>query len=394
MIKFTANKKKYFLLITVFFVIVSLISYYIFTQYKKLQFQLSSTRQEVFSTKKQLDTTIKAFLHFKSTDQVKRNDSLESENNKINKTFKLAVDTYENLVQLRENTKKTSSFDEQFSSILILLSERNYSSSSALLIQLKKDIKMKQIEIANAFQIPQNVVTNNTPPSNGSQRQVVETEKGEFMMDIIAADLNSTKVVIDTASDGTCANECPVMALGEYAARSGAFAAINGQYFCPADYPSCSGKKNAFDTLLMNKNKVYFNSDNNVYSTNPAVVFGQGYARFLGQSLQWGRDTGVDGVISNYPLLVTNGEIVFGGGGDAKWSGKGSRSFIGNTGTSVYIGVIYNATVEDAAFVLKKLGVQNALNLDSGGSTALWQNGRYLAGPGRNTPFGILFVRR
>jgi len=29
--------------------------------------------------------------------------------------------------------------------------------------------------------------------------------------------------------------------------------------FCPSTYPQCAGKTNSFDTLLMNKNKVYFN---------------------------------------------------------------------------------------------------------------------------------------
>ena len=36
---------------------------------------------------------------------------------------------------------------------------------------------------------------------------------------------------------------------------------------------------------------------------------------------------------------------------------------------------------------------ENALNLDSGGSTALWSGG-YKAGPGRYIPNAILFVNR
>jgi exopolysaccharide biosynthesis protein len=234
----------------------------------------------------------------------------------------------------------------------------------------------------------------NTAPGNGYQRQLVKTERGDYMVDIIAADLNSTKVIVDTASDSDCADNCPVMSLGDFASRSGAFAAVNGQYFCPSTYPSCAGKANAFDTLLMNKNKVYFNSANNVYSTNPAAVFGSGYSRFMGRASDWGRDTGVDAVVSNYPLLVSGGNIAVSDSGDAKQSGKGSRAFIGGSGNIAYIGVIYNANVTDMGYVLKTMGVQNALNLDSGGSLALWSNGRYIAGPGRGLPFGILFVRR
>ncbi len=141
----------------------------------------------------------------------------------------------------------------------------------------------------------------------------------------------------------------------------------------------------------MNKNKIYFNSENNVYSNVPVAVFGSGFARFIGASSGWGRDTSVDSVIANQPLLLSGGNIVFGGDGDPKKGSKGSRSFIGNKGSIVYIGVVHDATVAEVAYVLKALGLENALNLDSGGSTALWSGG-YKAGPGRNIPNTILFV--
>lgn len=238
-----------------------------------------------------------------------------------------------------------------------------------------------------------NIAASNVLPTNGYSRQVVTTERGNFTVSVVAGDLNSTRVIVDTASGGTCTNECPVLSLGDYAARSGAYAGINGPYFCPATYDSCSGKKNAFDTLLMNKNKVYFNSDNNVYSTVPAAIFYGNTARFVGQSLEWGRDTGVDSVIANYPLLLRDGNINFTGSGDGKLSSIGNRSFIGIKDNYAYIGVVSSATVADVAVVLKAMGMKNALNLDSGGSTALWFDG-YKFGPGRGLPFGVLFIRK
>jgi hypothetical protein len=143
----------------------------------------------------------------------------------------------------------------------------------------------------------------------------------------------------------------------------------------------------------MNKNKVYFNSSNNVYSNVPVAIFGSGFARFIGQSSGWGRDTGVDGVIANQPLLLSGGNIAFGGDSDPKKGSVGSRGFVANKGSTVYIGIVYNATVVQAAYALKALGLENALNLDSGGSTALWFGG-YKAGPGRNIPNAVLFVRK
>ena len=143
----------------------------------------------------------------------------------------------------------------------------------------------------------------------------------------------------------------------------------------------------------MNKDKTYFNSDNNVYSTNPAVIFGGGYIRFIESSSQWGRDTSIESMISNYPLLVSGGNLSFGGDDDPKKGPKGTRSFVANKGTSVFIGVVHNATVAESARVLKSLGMENALNLDNGGSTALYSNG-YKVGPGRDIPNAILFINK
>lgn len=246
--------------------------------------------------------------------------------------------------------------------------------------------------IVTSTPVPQNV--SNTPPTSGYQRQSVRIDSGTYSVDIISASLNSTKVIVDTASDSDCKDNCPVMSLGEYASRSGAYAGINGSFFCPASYPTCAGNTNSFDTLLMNKNKHYFNSDNNVYSTVPAAIFSPGSARFVGQSLEWGRDTGVDAVIANYPLYIAGGNVVFGDNGDPKIDGKGSRTFISSKGGTVYIGVIYGVSGGEAAKVLKELGMDSALGLDQGGSTALWFGGRYIAGPGRSIPNAVLFVNR
>jgi hypothetical protein len=143
----------------------------------------------------------------------------------------------------------------------------------------------------------------------------------------------------------------------------------------------------------MNKNKVYFNSDNNVYSVIPAVIFGGSWVRFVEKSLEWGRDTGIDSMIANQALLVKDSQIKFTGDGDPKKENKSNRAYVANKGNTVYIGVVHNATAAQSAIVLQTLGVENALNLDSGGSTALWFSG-YKVGPGRNLPNVILFVRK
>ncbi len=326
-------------------------------------------------------------------DQYARNDRLQDELTNIQKTYRQATTVYEELVDLRALTRDTRALDERFALILGKLAERQWATASADVILLAGDIAATKTKIAASFAIPANVPENNTAPQTGYRRQVVKLDIGEYLVDIVAADMNSTRVIVDTASDATCTRDCPVLSLGEYVARNNAFAGINGSYFCPADYPSCSEKKNSFDTLLMNKNKVYFNSDNNVYSTVPAVIFLSGSMRFVGRSLEWGRDTSPDGVLANQPLLLSGGNVTFGGDTDPKKGSKGTRGFVGNKGSVAYIGVVHNATVVEVAHVLKTMGLENGLNLDSGGSTALWSGG-YKAGPGRGIPNAILFVRK
>ncbi|MFZ2152750.1 MAG: phosphodiester glycosidase family protein [Microgenomates group bacterium] len=331
----------------------------------------------------QLEQKVNEYEEFKKSDQVVINENLNKELKELKTILKSTIISYEDLIDLRSDKKQLATIDKYFAQTLDWVTKENIASASATLKLLGLEIKKESDRRAVA----------SVPASGAVGTQTVNTNSGEFAVRVISADLRTTKVVVDTASDGSCGDNCPVMSLGTYAARSGAIAAINGPYFCPASYPACASKKNSFDTLMMNKNKVYFNSDNNVYSSVPAAIFST-TSRFVSQSSQWGRDTGVDSVIAGQPLLVFNGQSQFSGDGDPKKSGKGTRAFIGGTDNTVYIGLVYNCTVAEMANVVVGLGIKNAINLDSGGSIALWQNGKYLAGPGRDLPFGILLVRR
>jgi len=360
---------------------------------KKSDMQNSLLENKLKLTQAKLDK-------LKNEDQYKINQGLKKNIDNIQTSYKTSVDLYERILDLKAQKVNTNDLDKEFAQSLEYLYKLNYSSASATLAILQAGVKKEEALLIvptqapnQAPSAPQNVVANNTPPSSGFSIQSVSADSGTFTVEIVAADLNSTKVIVDTASDSDCSNNCPTLSLADYVSRSGAFAGINGSYFCPAEYPSCAGKTGSFDTLLMNKNKVYFNSSNNVYSTNPAVIFSGNSARFVGQALEWGRDTGVDAVLSNYPLLVSGGNVSYSGGGDPKFAPKGPRDFVAVKGNMVYIGIVLNASMEDSAHVLKAMGMDNALNLDEGGSTALWAGG-YKAGPGRNIPNAILFVHK
>jgi hypothetical protein len=331
--------------------------------------------------------------NLKSKDPYKTNIELKKQIDEVQKTFNQSVSVYESLLDLENPPKNLKNLDAFFANVITQLSKQDYTGASKSLVDLSAKIKEEQARIVSTIVIPANVPANNNAPSSGYSKQKVNSDAGEFLVDIVAGDLGSTRIIVDTASDSTCTNDCPVLPLATYVSRSGAYAGINGTYFCPATYPTCAGKTNSFDLLLMNKNKTYFNSDNNVYSNNPGVAFNGGNVRFVTAVSQFGRDTAIDGMISNFPLLVFNSNVVFGGDDDPKKGGRGNRSFIANKGNTVYIGIVRSATVAEVAQVLKAMGMENGLNLDSGGSTALWSGG-YKVGPGRDIPNAILFVKK
>lgn len=353
-------------------------------------------KTQVLDLTKILEKTKKELGILKNQDQIKINEQLKIDIKKTHDAYNQIIKPYEKMQDLKVQKQDVKELEKTYAEIVKYLSDLNYSSGSALLVQLNIDIDKKYSAIAAAQTSTtpnQTASVSNTPPGNGYSFQAVKTDAGTFNIAIIAADLNSTRVIVDTASDSDCSNNCPVMSLGDYAARNGAYAGINGPFFCPAEYPTCAGKTNSFDTLLMNKNKHYFNSENNKYSTVPLVYFIGNTMGVRGQTLEWGRDTGVDSVVANFPLYIQGNNNVFGGSGDAKLTNKGTRTFVANKGNFAYIGIIYNASSDDAAKVLKALGFENALGLDQGGSTALWFSG-YKAGPGRNLPSALLFVRK
>lgn len=359
-----------------------------------LSAELNKFKNDNQQLSKRLSSTQKELQKVEGEDQVVKNKKLEDEIKNIHDSYQNLIITYQDILDLKAQKGNTTEIDALFAKTLNYLSDKNYSSASATIATINNLVDLQTVKIvAASAPAPQAVTQSNNAPGSGYTRQAVSTDNGSFTVDIIAADLNSTRVILDTASDSDCKDSCPALSLATYVARSGAYAGINGTYFCPASYPTCAGKTNSFDLLVMNKNKHYFNSDNNVYSTNPAAIFSGGSARFVGQALEWGRDTGPDSVISNYPLLVSGGNITYTDGGDPKFLSKGPRDFIANKGSTVYIGTISNATMGDAAKVLKALGMDNAMNLDEGGSTALWFNG-YIMGPGRDIPNAILFVRK
>src|SRR3989339_94635 len=165
-----------------------------FSYYKKTSSEISSLNQIKAKTEKTLNSISKELIGLKNQDQYKINKDLESKIKSIETTYSKAVAAYEKLLDLKVITKKTEKFDSAYADILTLLSKRNYSSAEADLLTFEKDINDEKQKVLASFQIPVNVPESNSPPGSGYQQQVVKSDVGDFLVGIVSADLNSTRV--------------------------------------------------------------------------------------------------------------------------------------------------------------------------------------------------------
>ena len=337
-----------------------------------------------------LDTTLSEKLSeltiLKNDDQVVKNASLAAEIASIEKTYLAGQQLFEDRSDLVIAGGKTSAVDLALAKFLGLLSEKKWREADEQRAKVRTEID--KVAAASIPKVTTPTATSsNTAPGSGYSRQKVSTGRGEFVISLIVAP--GARAVVETAGDSDCVDNCPTKSLAEHIAASGGFAGINGAYFCPPDYPRCQGKVNSFDTLAVNgRTKSVHNRANNVYSTVPLVAMYGTSLSFYDQTVQWGVDTGSNGAIANFPRLLRDGNVATGDDG-----GKGTRGFIGVKDGAIVIGHVFAASLLDTAEVLKTLGLQNALNLDGGGSSALWIDGGYKVGPGRSLPTAIVLVR-
>ena len=239
------------------------------------------------------------------------------------------------------------------------------------------------------------------PPGSGYSRITVKTEVGDFGVSVVSIDMAGVRMITDTANDDNCSNDCSTLSLSDFVTRNGGFAGINGSYFCPAAYPDCQDKKNSFDfpvynTRLgkwINQDKLFWDNRALIYQDGGGIYFKK-EAKSFGGSLLSG--------ITNYPSLLEGGNITVGDYTQSdKQQTKGVKGGIGIRGNIIYLVISSNVTMAEFAHIFKSLGAESALNLDGGGSAALWFGGysasasssAYKVGPGRLLPNAIIFAR-
>src|SRR3989344_2478041 len=228
-------------------------SYLYFTKTSNLNNKINDLSSQKSGLEKKIRSVNSELVALKNQDQYKINEDLKKDIQNIETTYRESLSSYQRILDLRVQKAKTSDLENQFAKVLNYLSTLNYSSASADLKLLSENIKkiedsLVQTETAQIA----NIAVNNNPPGTGFSQQKVSTEKGDFLVSIVAADLNSTRVIVDTASDGDCRDNCPALPLATYVSRNGGFAGINGSYFCPPDYPTCPDKIKSFNTPFFN----------------------------------------------------------------------------------------------------------------------------------------------
>ena len=342
---------------------------------------------------KELEQKSQELSALQNEDQVVKNASLSAEIKNIETTYQDGADLFKARADLVAQGVKTAELDKMLAKFLALLADKQWQEAKDqnALVKTKLDaLNAATIPVVTA---PKNVATSNTLPASGFSRQKVSTSRGDFVVALEVA--SGAKIVVDTASDSDCNDNCPVLPLSDYVARNGGFAGINGAYFCPPDYASCQGKTNSFDTLAVNgRTHSILNRANNVYSVVPLVTMYGTSLTFYDRTVDWGIQTNGTGALANHPRLLRDGNIAFDENSLEPYirDGRGPKGFIGLKDGAVVIGHVFGATVPEQAEVLKTLGLQQAMNLDGGGSSALWVDGGYKVGPGRQLPSAIVLV--
>ena len=244
-------------------------------------------------------------------------------------------------------------------------------------------------------------VTVQSPPGRpaisvpiGYSYQTVPTPRGTFGAYVIKRPLSD--VTIKTATDNAtdCIADCPAQPLVEYLNQTGTSEGMNGTYFCPPDYSSCASKVNSYDySVYSSYLPGWLNEWALVSPTNSLVTVKGKTIRFYNHTYDYDRSP-VDAAISNFPMLLLGGQVV-----DSEaiqqdhQRERGFKGSIGTDGVYVYLVLATGVTVTESAYVVQALGETDAMNLDGGGSSAMFAEGQYKVGPNRQLPNAVLLAR-
>ncbi len=237
--------------------------------------------------------------------------------------------------------------------------------------------------------------------SSHETRSITTADLGTFTVDIITIDLTNPYLKIRTlaAASGNCTAACPAKSVAEYYEIGRGFAAMNGTYF-----DTSAAKRNYYFFPLYDSLKgVFINEDQLKYwTTGPIMAFDINNKFYYFKdsrdfksvsNFEATRGVKLQAAIGNKPRLIEEGlnYLIDWEVDTNQRTVKTLRNAIGYANNKLYLVVARKATVPDLAQVMQALGVQYAINLDGGGSTAVMYDTEYMLGPGRDVPNAIVF---
>lgn len=239
----------------------------------------------------------------------------------------------------------------------------------------------------------------------------INVNNKEFFVDIIEINLNNPKlkIITDTANSEDCSGRCLARPLIDYVCDSNAFAGINGTYF-----DTSVEKLNYYFFPVYNSRlgKMINNDQLKYPTTGPIMAFDENnkfyYFKdsrdFAGvEQFEKKYSVKLRAAIGNKPRLIEEGKsLLIDWELDEKQTNvKTTRNAIAFKGDNnstgkgkIYLVIARDSTVVDLAEILKNMGVDYAINLDGGYSSALFYNDENMIGPGRNIPNAILFSEK
>ncbi|MBT4209890.1 MAG: phosphodiester glycosidase family protein [Candidatus Komeilibacteria bacterium] len=238
------------------------------------------------------------------------------------------------------------------------------------------------------------------------KRYTIDTSRGSFDISLVTLTKDKYLMITDTAISADCDGDCATKSLASYVQDNSAEIGINGTYFCPPDYAECASTKNSFLSPVLNSNlNIVINRDIGFYHNGSWMAAGANgeYFHFhrpnkglsnIGAWLTYRNTTQIAG-ISNRPSLIENGVVVVNSEPHySSYNSKATRGGIGYDDQNIYLVIARSANMIDFAEIFKTLGATEALNLDGGGSSALYYDNSYMIGPGRSLPNAIVFRKK
>lgn len=325
---------------------------------------------------------------------------VEESSDELNATIHRIYGTYGELNTKIERNQSynldVSSANNQIPQLGVSFLNKEYSSLEEQLSSLHQTLDEQYTEYLASLPTPTPIPTANTTPISGYSYQNVTISSGTFGVYLIKLPRDQYSVKTVAANESDCYNKCPAKPLATYIAENNAYAGIHGTYFCPPDYASCKNKTYSYDFALYDSNqKKWLNERSINWDNLGLVIFNGSTPTFFTYSNTFDNRSLTAGIV-NFPTLLFNGkEVVIENTLSSYLTDvRATRGAIAANNQYIFLAVVSSATVTEAANVLKSLGAQNALNLDGGGSAALYIGGSYKVGPGRLLPNAIVLTKK